>query len=166
MNSENKPIVDYQTPQPPFWNKPLSSKATLWVLVGLVFFLILFFTLVPISFNASPEHAPRVKCASNLRQIGQAIQLYNADHKSYPDDPLKLLTLTDLSPEVFICPSTNHTASSQTNLTLKDHCSYIFLFQNKSANDPADVIIAYEDPKDQTQYMISELNAGYNPPRK
>jgi len=106
----------------------------LLVVIGIIALLISI--LLP-ALNAAKERANRVKCSSNLRQIGQAIQLYNADQKEYPrgrssnttptmatgdyasnaatEKPVLyalflLLKTQDMTPEVFICPSTNNSA--------------------------------------------------------
>jgi len=60
------------------------------------------------SLNHARETANRVKCASNLRQIGQAILLYGNDTKgSYPPDLGTLVKTEDITAEVFVCPDTN-----------------------------------------------------------
>jgi prepilin-type processing-associated H-X9-DG protein len=60
------------------------------------------------SLNRARETANRVKCASNERQIGQAILLYSNDNKgNYPPDLGTLILTQDITAEQFICPSGN-----------------------------------------------------------
>jgi prepilin-type N-terminal cleavage/methylation domain-containing protein/prepilin-type processing-associated H-X9-DG protein len=115
----------------------------LLVVIGIIALLISI--LLP-SLNRARETANRVKCASNMRQIGQAIMLYSNENKgNYPRavyDPATgtnsnwdntngnpnaspfgptptvvkndigramflLIRTQDITPEVFICPSSN-----------------------------------------------------------
>ena len=86
------------------------------------------------SLNRARETANRVKCASNLRQIGQALLLYGNDNRGvYPPDFPPLLLTQDITAEVFVCPSTNTNRADQ-NATvqqqaavLHQHCNYIYL---------------------------------------
>src|SRR5687768_16900672 len=51
------------------------------------------------------EPALRVKCASNLRQIGQGIQMYANDNGgAFPPSFDVVLSTQDLTSEVFTCP--------------------------------------------------------------
>ncbi len=60
------------------------------------------------SLNRARETANRVKCASNLRQIGQAILLYSNDNRGkYPPDLGTLIKTEDITAITFVCPSTN-----------------------------------------------------------
>jgi prepilin-type processing-associated H-X9-DG protein len=103
--------------------------------------------------EAGRETANRVKCASNLRQIGQAIQLYANDHGGhYPNDLLTILLNEDVTGAVFVCPSSNDVpATGATTRELSDnfnqpnHCSYIFFGKGLSTPIAANRVIAAEN---------------------
>jgi len=95
----------------------------------------------------------RVKSASNLRQIGQAILLYGNDHQGkYPDSFQTILLNEDITSEVFVSPSRSETPASGATqqqaadqLTEGGHVSYVYLGRGLSANTVTpDTIVAYE----------------------
>ena len=139
------------------------------------------------------ETANRIKCASNMRQIGQAIMLYrNENQGQYPPDPEALLLTQQISSEVFTCPSSDDerapgsTAQAQAaNLSTPGHLSYVYLGKSMNVTTSAEAVVLYEPltnhkkdganflfagghitfiPMPLAQKIISEINAGQNPP--
>jgi prepilin-type processing-associated H-X9-DG protein len=135
----------------------------------LVILSIVLFIIVPLTATWSvPKRADRIRCLSNLRQIGQALIVYAQNNKgAYPqvrhtlgaplikytkpeatnpfaeNGPVAndvtaamflLVRTTDLNPEVFVCPATNHDkdtlnnlpATSRSNFTSSKNLSYSF----------------------------------------
>jgi hypothetical protein len=92
-------------------------------------------------FVFAPEHDPhgpvsrQVRCASNLRQIGQTMLLYANDHGGlYPDRPEELFTIEGVGPEIFVCPASDDTPPmNATTRAMSDalasggHFSYVYL---------------------------------------
>jgi hypothetical protein len=103
-------------------------------------------------FYRGRERSNRVKCASNLRQIGQGIELYASDHQGrYPDDIQELIVKADINPEVLICPASDHEKAIgntieevAANARKVEHHSYIYLGKGLIHPAPADMVIAYE----------------------
>ena len=104
------------------------------------------------AYSGGRERANRVKCASNLRYIGECIGQYAREHQGkYPDDLQQLIIDADLNPEVLICPSSNQekapgatTAESAANAHKDLHYSYLYL--GKGLVKPVEplLVIAYE----------------------
>lgn len=111
----------------------------------------------------SRETANRVKCSSNLRQIGTAIELYARDHDGVlPDSFATLARSGDLVPEVFTCPSsTAERADSIEKLATrptKDNCNYTYLgdgLRHPDVNE--DVILMVENLDDHDRDGINIL---------
>jgi hypothetical protein len=79
-----------------------------------------------------------VPCASNLRQIGQACQLYATEQGgSFSPDLAVLIKTTQLSPAALVCRSS---ADS------KGACSYIYVGRGLTRNSSPDCIVAFGDP--------------------
>jgi prepilin-type processing-associated H-X9-DG protein len=99
---------------------------------------------------------PREKCASNLRQIGLAIQMYANDNKGQlPPDLGAVLATQDLTSNDFVCPSSSDDRATgpTTQAILQDfakpgRCSYVLASPLPSMWNlltPAHVL-AYEPP--------------------
>jgi prepilin-type processing-associated H-X9-DG protein len=92
--------------------------------------------------------AQRVRCASNLRQIGQALTLYANDHGGRLPDTLGQLFLHlkgDLTAEVLVCPAGNaEKAPGATEHEQAAHlhdfryCSYVYHGRGLTMPLPAD----------------------------
>lgn len=98
------------------------------------------------------EIANRIKCASNLRQIGEALMIYADTHDhQFPEDLSALLPGGDLYSSTLVCPSSNDdpaigatTQAVVANLLTPHHCSYVYLGKGLSQPASTDRILAYE----------------------
>src|SRR4051794_17348253 len=99
---------------PPARKSPVRYLA--WAVGILVVGGMLISVMLP-SLCRSSETANRVKCGSNLRQIGQAIGLYAQSHGGqYPPSLAVLLSGEDLTAEVMICASSNDEKSAAADM--------------------------------------------------
>jgi prepilin-type processing-associated H-X9-DG protein len=105
------------------------------------------------SLNRARETANRVKCASNERQISEAILLYCSAHNGvYPPDLGTLVKTEDISPDVFVCPDTGNHAPP--NLTpdqacdwVNAHSDYIYIGAGLTAQATTrETVVLYEKP--------------------
>jgi len=101
--------------------------------------------------NRDRERANRAICASNLHQIGLAIELYRADNtQTNPPDFFYLLRDEQLTSKVFICRSSNTEpaegtpAQQMAALLTPQHCSYIYLGRGLSGPMSPTEVVAYE----------------------
>jgi prepilin-type processing-associated H-X9-DG protein len=121
-------------------------------LVGFLAYFILMISLMVPSLNRARETANRVKCASNMRQIGQALLLYAVENQGeYPPTLDELLLTQDITPHVFNCPTSaespapGETVEDQAaNLSTGGHLSYVYLGSDTGSSSAADQIILYE----------------------
>ena len=100
----------------------------------------------------SPQ-SNRIKCASNLRQIGQALQIYANDHHGeFPPDFDTLIRTEDLTAAVFNCPESNDqpaiippTGPTTQPVFAPGNCSYVYLKPAKKVDAiGVDDVLAYE----------------------
>lgn len=177
---------------------PMRSRASSVIVLAVLELVVLTVAVVKhVDPNRVPvrERANRVKCSSNLSQIGKALLLYSQDHKAYPPQLDALLLEEEMSAEVFICPSsaderapgTQPSEIARNVVAKKGHLSYVYVGANLSPqNQDPTLVLAYEPLKNhadkganflfadghtewldaaKAKYLISELQAGHNPPR-
>jgi prepilin-type processing-associated H-X9-DG protein len=137
------------------------------------------------SLSRARETASRVKCASNMRLIGQGLMLYaNENNNQYPPTLKDLLANQPLGTNYFICPDTKDTpAASAATLLSGGHESYFYVpGLNTSAS--ATTVLLYEPLTDHqdgmnvlfgdghvefinkimSQQAITSIQSGQNPP--
>ena len=157
MSEERAPIavIDYRNPvqgtPPPRWMG--GRRVLVWSFVALCAVVLLVLILLP-SLGRAREQANRVKCASNLRQIGQAVMMYANEHGGQlPPDLLALYRDQDLTSEVFICPSSDldratgaTTKQITSSMLAGDHLSYAWAGAGGGVKGAgvADVVIAFD----------------------
>ena len=104
------------------------------------------------SLNRARETANRVKCASNLRQIGQGLLLHSNENRGfYPRSLGELVKTQDMGAEVFFCPSGSNPILPHSNelddlITWADEtCHYEFLAAELASDEIGpEVIIVIE----------------------
>ena len=122
-----------------------------WCVGGLLLFVLAVTLIVP-SLGRAREAANRIKCASCLRQIGQAALLYANDHGGVlPSDLIAMYRTQDITPEVFTCPSSDvwkAEGATQEKVVASmfagDHLSYAWTGAGLTTAAPADVIVAFD----------------------
>jgi prepilin-type processing-associated H-X9-DG protein len=111
------------------------------------------------SLNRARETANRVKCASNMKQIGNALLVYaNANRGQYPPD---LVTLLNNSPalgvDTMTCPSSSDTpATSAATLNAGGHLSYIYV-PGMTTRASSNAVLLYEPLTNHTNDGINIL---------
>jgi prepilin-type processing-associated H-X9-DG protein len=99
------------------------------------------------------QNASRVKCASNMRQIAQAMLLYSNDNQgNYPPDLGTLVTTQDIEPIAFLCPDSNRKLPGNWGNMDNDkklawinaNSDYVYVGAGKTNATPADEILVYE----------------------
>lgn len=129
------------------------------------------------SLNRARESASRIKCASNMKQIGLALKMYaNDDPRTYkfPADLALLAKTQDLGLQAFVCPSSEDTIPTGSTLgelqTQLKHgsgcCSYIYV-PGFTDNASPDVILLYEPltnhDKDGANFLYADGHVDWIP---
>lgn len=143
---------------------PRSSRPRWPLKIGIVCVVLWIANLYPIKAHFL-SGSNRVPCASNLRQIGQAIMLYARDHdRAYP--PTLDLLVTDLHPSCFVCPYSNDRAATgpttkaiAAKITGQGYCSYLYFGAGLTMSSPSDIIVACDHPDNHKDAGINVLFA-------
>ena len=167
-------------------NRGGRRAATLGTVVGGVVVAAMF--VLP-TLGRAREPASRIKCASNMRQIGLALSFYLAGHHGlYPPDLASLMADPDcdLTNQVLVCPSsTDEPAAEGAPPVPGKSMSFIYLAAGPASKTSAATVLLYEpmtnhngeganflygdgtvrfSPRRQARAMIAQLEAGTNPP--
>ena len=178
-------------------NDPGKGMAITGVVTGGISLLLVPVCLVSIllpSLNRAREAANRIKCSSNMRQIGLALKMYsNAERRgAYPPDLSLVAKTQPITADAFVDPSGTATPATgpdwykQIANNGSPHCSYIYPYQaGWDEQMPSDVVILYEPLTNhsqdgvnvlfadahvefvrmpQAQALITQVQAGQNPP--
>ena len=123
------------------------------------------------------------------------MQMYAGENRGrFPDTFATLMLTQDITPEPFICPSSQgERAPGETprqraaNLKAPDHLSYVYVGNGLDTSVPRGAIVAYElmenhnrdgihflyadghvefHRRQDAEFFIAELTAGHNPPRR
>ena len=108
---------------------------------GLVSVALLF--LLP-TLGRAREPSKRIRCGSNMRQIGQALQLYAADFNGqFPPDLETLAANSDVLLDTLICPSTE-TQSAMPPFALGINCDYLYLGSGLTTDAAPSTVVLIE----------------------
>ncbi len=124
-----------------------------WIFIPLVLIPLIW---IPIPAPCrSPESANRMKDASNLRQIGQAMSQYAIDfHGQYPDRLQTLLLTENVTARMFVSPLANDSPAegatpqaTVASMVEGGHLSYTYVGQSLTATTVLpEHVVAYGPP--------------------
>jgi prepilin-type processing-associated H-X9-DG protein len=115
------------------------------------------------------EPANRIKCASNLRTIGQALFMYSnepANAGAFPPDLIAVARTQDITADVFVCPSSYDDRPDTSDWADKmvpgnGFCSYVYYYDPKQTirTAPATFVLMYEPLADHDDDGVNFLFA-------
>lgn len=157
--------------------------------VALVISLILPISILLPSLNRAREAANRIKCGSNMRQLGAAMRMYAIENEGhFPPSLPVLLSIPDyaLVPEAFVCPSSDAQAGAPGDpLRFGENLSFVYVGSGLTDVAGNTVVLLYEPVENhgrdganflfadgsvrfvlrqQARVMIHQLEQGVNPP--
>lgn len=123
------------------------------------------------ALNRAREQANRVKCAADMRMIGQEIAMYaNSNAGNFPD---KLEDLLQFDPSInhaiFVCPSADKTPptttspqAAQQEIASGKNCSYIYLGSDLTTSATPDTVVLFEPLTDHGQEGMNVMFADFH----
>jgi prepilin-type processing-associated H-X9-DG protein len=107
------------------------------------------------SLNRAREQANRVKSASNLRQMGQGIQMFANENKGkFPKDIGQIPATQDLQADVFVnprkgsaMPPAEAMAGEAAAKWVRQNSDYVYVGAGRDYRMTADEVLAYEKPE-------------------
>jgi predicted Zn finger-like uncharacterized protein/prepilin-type processing-associated H-X9-DG protein len=122
--------------------------------LGIIVTVCMISILVP-GLSRARETASRVKCASNMSQIGIAAIMYANDNENrLPDDLGSLHVAEDILPMGSRCPSVEHgrvpagLAGDELAAWVNANTDYIYVGRGLNVNGPAETVVLYEPAAD------------------
>lgn len=123
--------------------------------------------------NRAREQSRRATCATNMRQLGQAMMIYaSVNNGRFPDRLDRLLAYVGAG--TLVCPSTNHTpVAGQTpqiqaaNLAAGGHASYVYVgdsYTTAALINSSNTVVLYEplgDHGDGTNVLYADGHVAY-----
>jgi prepilin-type processing-associated H-X9-DG protein/prepilin-type N-terminal cleavage/methylation domain-containing protein len=110
------------------------------------------------ALNKSREKARQTSCLSNLRQIGQSLQMYGNDYEDYyvreaDEDGFEILIAEEYmkNPGIIICKSGGAQAASDLTNLAPENVSYL-LEADMSVRDPVDSAICGDKETNHRNY--------------
>jgi prepilin-type processing-associated H-X9-DG protein len=144
-----------KTGDPTVGGRPL---AVVGILLNSLVFILISALLLALPRRQSPQEvANRVKCASNMRQLGMAIYVYASATKSgrLPDDIGTVVADTAMVPSICLCPSVEREQKPDSGLTgaalaawVNANTDYVYLGWGRRVSDDLETVILYELPRD------------------
>jgi predicted Zn finger-like uncharacterized protein/prepilin-type processing-associated H-X9-DG protein len=135
--------------------------------IGLFAGPVLISILLP-ALNHAREQANRIKCASNMRLLGQNMMMYaNNNNGHFPDKLEDVLQIDpSIPPTTFVCPSDDKSPPSAASVQAEaheistgQHCSFIYVGKDLTTSASADTVLLYEPLTDHHSEGIYALFA-------
>ena len=134
-----------QTKSPEVGGRGFAITGLVCGIVSCVLMLPMALSILLPSLNAGREAANRIKCGSNLRQIGQIMRQYAIDDVrggTFPDSLDTVQSINGDPFELFVCPAGDETPGTPP-FVLGQNTSYVYLAEGMTDSVGSSVPVAY-----------------------